>query len=138
MGKQFRRWGCALGVVVVVGTSCPAAAFAGDPGCTQEAPFTPFETLDGDNPVTMLNGRVVELRASNKSKCAWGRISHGTPGEEIWTDRKEPSAHRHEGFLGYTRIDSGTAKYTEAFKNDGKLMRACGSSQGVIECTGWF
>ncbi|WP_329787158.1 hypothetical protein V1227_20165 [Lentzea sp. DG1S-22] len=89
-------------------------------------------------PVTTLNGRVVELRASNVSKCAWGRISHGTPGEEIWTDREEPPAEGHEGFLGYTRIDSGSAKYTEAFKNDGKLVRACGSSQSVIECTGWF
>lgn len=138
METQFRRVSCVLGAAVVLGLLCPAASFAGDPDCSQEKPFSPFETLDGDNPVTMPNGRVIELRASNASKCAWGRISHGTPGEEIWTDRKEPSANGHEGFLGYTRIDSGSAKYTDAFKNDGKLMRACGSSQGRIECTGWF
>ncbi|MFD4643192.1 hypothetical protein ACFWN2_38205 [Lentzea sp. NPDC058436] len=138
MGTQFRRLSSVLGVVAVVLVLCPAVSFAGDPDCSQEKAFTPFETLDGDNPVTMVNGRVVELRASNESKCAWGRISHGTPGEEIWTDRKEPSADGHEGFLGYTRIDSGTAKFTDAFKNDGRLMRACGSSQGRIECTGWF
>ena len=138
METQFRRVSCVLGAAVVLGLLCPAVSLAGDPDCSLEKPFTPFETLDGDNPVTMPNGRVVELRASNESRCAWGRISHGTPGEEIWTDRKEPSADGHEGFLGYTRIDSGSAKYTDAFKNDGRLMRACGSSQGRIECTGWF
>ena len=138
MGTLFRRLVSALGVVAVVGVLCPAVSSAGDPDCSQEQGFTPFDTADGDNPVTMQTGRVVELRASNKSRCAWGRISSGTPGEEIWTDRKDPSGDGHEGFLGYTRIDSGTAKFTEAFKNDGKIMRACGSSRGVIECTGWF
>ncbi|MFD5824861.1 hypothetical protein [Lentzea sp. NPDC060358] len=138
MGTLFHRLSYALGVVVAAGVLCPAVSFAGDPDCSQEQGFTPFDTADGDNPVTMQTGRVVELRASNKTKCAWGRISSGTPGEEVWTDRKDPSADGHEGFLGYTRIDSGTAKFTEAFKNDGKVMRACGSSKGVIECTGWF
>lgn len=126
-----------LGQVSAVSVS-EVSAGTGDPGCTQEEPFTPFDTIDGDNPIVMQNGRVIELRASNKSKCAWGRISSGAPGEEIWTDRKDPTANEHEGPLGHTRIDSGTAKYTKAFKNDGKIMRACGSSQGVIECTGWF
>ncbi|SDP59627.1 hypothetical protein [Lentzea jiangxiensis] len=51
---------------------------------------------------------------------------------------EEPSAEGHEGFPGYARIDSGSAKHTEAFENDGRLMRACGSPQGVVECTGWF
>lgn len=117
---------------------CPVPAHAGDPGCSHEEPFTPFDTIDGDNPVVMQTGRVVELRASNKSKCAWGRLSSGTPGEEIWTDRKSHDGSAYEGFLGYTRIDSGDAKYTEPFNNDNKLMRACGSSHSVIECTGWF
>ncbi|MFD9706004.1 hypothetical protein [Lentzea sp. NPDC059081] len=138
MGTRFRRLGYALSVVAAASVFCPAVSFAGDPDCSRERAFTPFDTADGDNPVTMQSGRVVELRASNESKCAWGRISAGTPGEEIWTDRKDPSGDGHEGFLGYTRIDSGSAKFTEAFKNDGRIMRACGSSQGVIECTGWF
>ncbi|WP_157529572.1 DUF2690 domain-containing protein [Nocardia sp. NRRL S-836] len=138
METQFRRMGYALMVVTAAAVFCPAVSFAGDPGCSQEEAFTPFDTSDGDNPVTTQTGRVVELRASNRSHCAWGRISSGTPGEEIWTDRREPSSQSHEGFLGYTRIDSGSAKYTEAFKNDGRVMRACGSSRGVIECTGWF
>lgn len=152
MGTQFRRTAFLLVLTAVV-AACDADAdlgqvsaasvsevssSAGDPGCTQEEPFTPFDTIDGDNPIVMQNGRVIELRASNKSKCAWGRISSGAPGEEVWTDRKDPTANEHEGPLGHTRIDSGTAKYTEAFKNDGKVMRACGSAQGVVECTGWF
>lgn len=138
METLSRRVGAVLTATVAIGVLFAVPAQAGDPDCNQEDPFTPFDTLDGDNPVVMQSGRVVELRASNKSKCAWGRISSGTPGEEIWTDRKEPGADEHEGFLGYTRIDSGDAKYTDAFKNDGRLMRACGSSQGVIDCTGWF
>lgn len=150
MGTHFRRTAFLLVLAAAV-AACDSGAdlgqvsaasvsevSVGDPGCTQEEPFTPFDTIDGDNPIVMQNGRVIELRASNKSKCAWGRISSGAPGEEIWTDRKDPTANDHEGPLGHTRIDSGTAKYTEAFKNDGKIMRACGSSQGVVECTGWF
>lgn len=152
MGTQFRRTAFLLVLAAVV-AACDSDAelgqvsaasvsevssSTGDPGCTQEEPFTPFDTIDGDNPIVMQNGRVIELRASNKSKCAWGRISSGMPGEEIWTDRKDPTANKHEGPLGHTRIDSGTAKYTEAFKNDGKVMRACGSAGGVVECTGWF
>ncbi|WP_112263746.1 hypothetical protein [Lentzea terrae] len=152
MGTHFRRTAFLLVLAAAVAACDSAAdlgqmsaasvsevsAGTGDPGCTQEEPFTPFDTIDGDNPIVMQNGRVIELRASNKSKCAWGRISSGAPGEEVWTDRKDPAANEHEGPLGHTRIDSGTAKYTEAFKNDGKVMRACGSSQGVVECTGWF
>lgn len=152
MGTHFRRTAFLLVLAAAVAACDSAAdlgqvsaasvsevsASSGDPGCTQEEPFTPFDTIDGDNPIVMQNGRVIELRASNKSKCAWGRISSGAPGEEVWTDRKDPTANEHEGPLGHTRIDSGTAKYTEAFKNDGRVMRACGSSQGVIECTGWF
>jgi hypothetical protein len=152
MGTQFRRTGFLL-VLAAAAAACDsgedvgqvsaaamseAAPSAGDPGCTQEDPFTPFDTMDGDNPITMQNGRVIELRASNRSKCAWGRISSGAPGEEVWTERKDPTANGHEGPLGRTKIDSGTAKYTSAFKNDGKVMRACGKSQGKTECTGWF
>lgn len=44
----------------------------------------------------------------------------------------------YQGFLGHTRIDNGGSKHTDAFKNDNRLMRACGSSEGHIECTGWF
>ncbi|GLZ34007.1 hypothetical protein Lesp02_61950 [Lentzea sp. NBRC 105346] len=126
-------------VLALLGSLAPVPAYAdGDPGCTFEEAFTPFDTTDGDNPVVMQTGRVVELRASNKTKCAWGRLSSGTPGEEIWTDRRRPDGSEYEGFLGYTRIDSGDAKYTDPFSNDGKVMRACGSSHGIIECTGWF
>ncbi|PRY36159.1 glycosyl hydrolase [Umezawaea tangerina] len=117
--------------------AAPAHATS-DPGCDYEHAITPFDVANGDNPVVMVTGRVVELRASNKTKCAWGRISSGTNGEEIWTDRRKPDGSGYQGFLGYTRIDNSGSKHTDAFSNDGKLMRACGSSQGHIECTGWF
>ncbi|MEV6241178.1 hypothetical protein [Lentzea sp. NPDC051838] len=152
MGTHFRRT-CFLLVLAAAVAACDSDAdlgqvsaasmtevssSAGDPGCAQEEPFTPFDTMDGDNPIVMQNGRVIELRASNKSKCAWGRISAGQPGEEVWTERKDPTANEAEGPLGHTKIDSGTAKFTQPFKNDGRVMRACGKVQGVVECTGWF
>jgi hypothetical protein len=117
--------------------SAPASA-ASEPGCDYELPITPFDVAGGDNPVVMVTGRVVELRASNKTQCAWGRISSGTNGEEIWVDRRKADGSGYQGFLGYTRIDNGGSKHTDAFKNDNRLMRACGSSEGHIECTGWF
>ncbi len=117
--------------------AAPASATS-EPGCDHERPITPFDVADGDNPVVMATGRVVELRASNKTQCAWGRISSGTSGEEVWTDRRKPDGSEYQGFLGYTRIDHDGSKHTDAFKNDNRLMRACGSSQGRIECTGWF
>jgi len=133
------RLGAGLTAAVTIAALGPAPAFAtSEPGCDYEQPITPFDVADGDNPVVMVTGRVVELRASNKTQCAWGRISGGTNGEEIWTDRRRSDGSGYEGFLGYTRIDNGDSTHTDAFKNDNRLMRACGSSQGYIECTGWF
>jgi hypothetical protein len=139
MNPVLRRLGAVLTTTAAITAlaAVPAQATS-DPGCDYEQAFTPFDVVEGDNPVVMLTGRVVELRASNKTRCAWGRISSGTTGEEIWTDRMNSDGSRYEGFLGYTRIDSGGSKHTDAFNNDNKLMRACGSSQGRIECSGWF
>ena len=113
-------------------------ARAEEPGCDYTEPFTPFDVTGGDNPVVMETGRVVELRASNKTRCAWARLSKGTPGEEVWTDRKNLDGSGYQGFLGYLRIESGDGAHPAAFNTDGRLMRACASSQGRIECTGWF
>ncbi|MEU5690506.1 hypothetical protein [Actinosynnema sp. NPDC020468] len=126
------------GFVVFVLLSPVSYGVVDDPGCDYAEAFTPFDVKDGDNPVTMHNGRVVELRASNRTRCAWGRLSSATPGEEIWTDRMRPDGSGYEGFLGYRRVDSGDGAHTGAYDDDGRLMRACGSSAGRIECTGWF
>jgi hypothetical protein len=138
MNPVLRRVGAVLTATAVLTASVVVPAHASDPGCDYEEPFTPFDVVGGDNPVVMQTSRVVELRASNKTRCAWGRISSGTAGEEIWTDRSNADGSGYQGFLGYTRIDVGGSKHTDAFNNDNKLMRACGSSQGQIECTGWF
>ncbi|WP_367131279.1 hypothetical protein [Saccharothrix sp. HUAS TT1] len=127
-----------LVAAVALALTSAAPADAREPGCDYLEPFTPFDVAGGDNPVTTPNGRVVELRASNRTRCAWGRLSDGKPGEEIWTDRKNLDGSGYRGFLGYTRIQSGNGAHTEAFDNDARLMRACGSSEGRIECTGWF
>lgn len=124
--------------VAALALALAVPARAEEPGCDYTEPFTPFDVTGGDNPVVMVTGRVVELRASNKTRCAWGRLSKGTPAEEVWTDRKNLDGSGYQGFLGYTRIESGNGAHTEAFNNDAKLMRACASSEGHIECTGWF
>lgn len=127
-----------LVAVAALTLALAAPARAEEPGCDYSEAITPFDVVGGDNPAVMQNGRVVELRASNKTRCAWGRLSDGKPGEEIWTDRKNLDGSGYQGFLGHTRIESGTGAHTEAFDNDAKLLRACGSAQGHIECTGWF
>ncbi|GAA3857963.1 hypothetical protein GCM10022243_24520 [Saccharothrix violaceirubra] len=122
-------------IALLLLTPVPAHA---EPGCDYLDAFTPFDVQNGDNPVVMPNGRIVELRASNTTKCAWGRISEATPAEEIWTDRTNLDGSGYEGFLGYIRVETGTGAHTEPFDNNGKLIRACGSSAGRIDCTGWF
>ncbi|MEU4743406.1 hypothetical protein AB0G02_23490 [Actinosynnema sp. NPDC023658] len=127
-----------LAAVTALALTLAVPARAEEPGCDYLEPFTPFDVVGGDNPVTMRNGRVVELRTSNRTRCAWGRLSDAKPAEEIWTDRKNVDGSDYQGFLGYTRVQSGNGAHTEAFDNNAKLLRACGSSEGRIECTGWF
>ncbi|WP_158840773.1 glycosyl hydrolase [Saccharothrix deserti] len=127
-----------LVAVTALALVCAVPARAEESGCDYTEPFTPFDVVGGDNPVVMANSRVVELRASNRTRCAWGRLSEGKPGEEIWTDRKNLDGSDYQGFLGHTRIESGNGAHTEAFGNDRRLMRACASAERRIECTGWF
>jgi hypothetical protein len=90
--------------------------------------------------VTTLFGRTIELRYSDASQCAWGRISNGTIGDEIWVDRSSDGGDNWEPRLGLTSISSGTNVFTSQWRDAGVLMRACGRAHDRMDiaCTGWF
>ncbi|MER6185233.1 NlpC/P60 family protein [Streptomyces sp. NPDC001652] len=89
---------------------------------------------------TTVFGRTVELRYNGTTECAWGRITGGTVGDEIWVDRSADGGNTWQPMLGYTVVTSGNDAYTTQWNDSGLLMRACGTNGrgGSIECTGWF
>lgn len=109
-------------------------------------------SCDGNNPATYnpssistprstsVWGRKIELRYHGSSRCAWGRISNGSPGDEIWVDRSFNGGQSWQPKLGATQINSGSQKYTVMYNNRGNLMRACGKAgnRPEVRCTGWY
>ncbi|HCT76773.1 MAG TPA: peptidoglycan endopeptidase [Micromonosporaceae bacterium] len=88
----------------------------------------------------VLFGRTIELRYSDATQCAWGRISNGSIGDEIWVDRSSNRGESWEPRLGLTSITSGRDVYTRQWRDAGVVMRACGRAgdRPDIECTDWF
>jgi peptidoglycan DL-endopeptidase RipA len=147
-----------MAIVVLIGH--PSLAYAETPDSSPAAEtVAPMEesaargSCDGQNPATYnpssvitarstsLYGRGIELRYHRSSRCAWGRIRNGSPGDEIWTDRSSDGGRNWEPKLGAARINSGyTQKYTVMFNDAGKLMRACGKAgnRKEVACTGWY
>ncbi|MEV2232787.1 NlpC/P60 family protein [Streptomyces phaeochromogenes] len=89
---------------------------------------------------TTVFGRTVELRYNGTTECAWGRITGGAPGDEIWVDRSADGGATWSPMLGFTTITSGNDAYTTQWNDAGLVMRACGTNGpgGAIACTGWF
>jgi hypothetical protein len=103
----------------------------------------PIRTID----TRLLHGRKIELRYHPSSRCAWGRIRNGSPGDEIWVDRSNDGGHTWEPKLGAAKISGFTfpnkrytEKYTVMFDNKNRLMRACGKAgnRAEIKCTKWY
>ncbi|SEF37771.1 hypothetical protein SAMN05421837_115122 [Amycolatopsis pretoriensis] len=151
-GRMCASIGAAL-VTVVVGAA-PAVAETGPAAaatpayCNNDDPagFPPDQMssprstwLRGDPSYTEL-----ELRYWAKGECAWGRITNGVVGDQIWVDRKPASqvANDPHQQLGATQITSGSSKYTYAWDDHNFLMRTCGRRAGggtdTIRCTAWF
>ncbi|MGI3204031.1 hypothetical protein ACRJ4W_49590 [Streptomyces sp. GLT-R25] len=82
----------------------------------------------------------MELRYNGTTECAWGRITGGAPGDEIWVDRSADGGATWSPMLGFTTITSGNDAYTTQWNDAGLVMRACGTNGpgGAIACTGWF
>ena len=85
-------------------------------------------------------GRLIELRYTNVTQCAWGRISNGRVGDEVWTDRSFDGGGTWQPRLGLAAITSGADVFTVQYRDSGVLMRACGKATDhpEVACTDWF
>ncbi|MER5432652.1 glycoside hydrolase family 76 protein [Streptomyces sp. NPDC002588] len=119
------------------GTSCDGA----DPA-TAAGDDTPV-------PSTTLFGRTISLHVDQQGAMAWGVVSGGGPGDEIWLDRSwDGGASWPEGSsLGRTSVPAGaTSTRTVMFATRdprgllyGGAVRACGREASHQEgsCTAW-
>ncbi|MFG2577330.1 NlpC/P60 family protein [Streptomyces sp. NPDC048481] len=84
-------------------------------------------------------GRLIELRYSDTTECAWGRITGGTSGDEVWVDRSLTGGQSWDQ-LGFTKITSGSDAFTTEWNDHNVVMRACGSpgDSDTVVCTDWF
>ena len=92
-------------------------------------------------PAVFMGGRAIELRYNSTSRCAWGRITQGAPGDRIWVDWSRTLTNDHAPWaqLGITQINTGGSKFTNAYNDKGYIMRACGQPVGYrLVCTGWY
>jgi peptidoglycan DL-endopeptidase RipA len=124
------------------------AVLPGVPDCAQY-PEVGAGCVDGSVPdgagarsprtATVL-GRTIELRYSDATECAWGRITGGTAGDRVWTDRSTDNGVTWTAKLGLTTVTSGTDAFTTQWNDSGVVMRACGQPTGRTDvvCTGWF
>ncbi|GAB7037230.1 MULTISPECIES: hypothetical protein [Catenuloplanes] len=111
--------------------TCPAGPDAGvwDPALNR----TPV-------PAVYVWNRKIELRYHTSTRCAWGRISNGVWGDQIWVDWAPTRGAGHTQ-LGVDSIPyGGTQDYTTAYNDAGHVMRACGKAHDRVEiaCTGWY
>jgi hypothetical protein len=118
--------------------AAPATSVAAAATCDGKSPSSaPSPTTKR---TTTVHSRVIELRYSAKLRCAWGRISNGSVGDEIWVDRSSDGGKTWESKLGRRTISSGRDAHTTMWSDAGKLMRACGKAgdRSEIACTGWY
>lgn len=84
--------------------------------------------------------RKIELRYHSITRCAWGRISNGSPGDSVWVDWSNNGGQTWKQ-LGVTKIPQGSRQvYTAAYNDAGYVMRACGKAgnRREIVCTSWY
>ncbi|MES4901085.1 MULTISPECIES: DUF2690 domain-containing protein [unclassified Streptomyces] len=110
---------------------CPSGS---DPKALPGAATTPVSPVHS-------GGRAIELRYNKTTRCAWGRITLGAPGDKIWVDWSRTLGGEHAPWAqkGETQIARGTSKFTDAYNDAGYIMRACGKPVGHdLVCTGWY
>lgn len=117
---------------------CGGGGSSGEATCADNS--TPSGVSARSPRTATLYGRTIELRYSDLTQCAWGRISNGSVGDEIWTDRSRDNGANWEPRLGLTRITSGRDVFTTQWRDAGVVMRACGRAgdRPEIVCTDWF
>lgn len=131
-------------VSAAVIASVIAASFMVTPGTSfaAEGCGGPFDEATPTFDVITPDGLVdIRLTYHPHDQCAdgeaFGAITTAPVGSELWVDRQSP----YQGFLFYTQVDPGDfSAWTPAYNDNGKQMRACGTSgKGhPIVCTRWY
>ncbi|MFJ9447364.1 DUF2690 domain-containing protein [Kitasatospora sp. NPDC101235] len=125
------------GTTAATATAAPATAAA------PAAAASPAGTCTFDSPITARTASVgavqIELRYSTSTRCAWGRITHATPGDSVWTHRSYDGGKTFER-LDIAQVQSGSDTHTASRYDGGVLMRACALNHlsGVTNCTAWY
>ncbi|MET8543649.1 DUF2690 domain-containing protein [Kitasatospora sp. NPDC004799] len=119
------------GATATGATAAPASAASLAGTCTFDSPITAR---------TASVGTVrIELRYSTTTRCAWGRITHATPGDWVWTQRSYDGGKTFER-LDIVEVRSGSDTHTASRYDSGLLMRACANNHltGATNCTAWY
>jgi predicted alpha-1,6-mannanase (GH76 family) len=92
----------------------------------------------------IVNGRRLQLHASDPDGMAWASIDVGVTGDAVWLDRSWDGGATWEPLLGRATIPASwtgtrTLMYnlTDPSRHRRGLVRACGDAQGVA-CTDWI
>lgn len=133
----------ASATLVVAGltlTASPAQAAEYDCPSGSDPDALPGTATTPVSPVSS-GGRAIALRYNKTTRCAWGRITLGAPGDKIWVDWSKTPTGDHAPWtqLDPEQIDTGGSQHTDAFNDAGYVMRACGQPVGHdLVCTGWY
>jgi predicted alpha-1,6-mannanase (GH76 family) len=145
--RLFRRSLLLFGLVAALLPIVPAVASAADAVCALSC-----DTLDPSRaakesfplPDKVVNGRRVQLHASDPDGMAWASIDAGVAGDSVWLDRSWDAGASWEPLLGKASIPStwtGTRTLMYNLTDPGHhrrgWVRACGDGQGVA-CTDWI
>ncbi|MFF9482745.1 DUF2690 domain-containing protein [Streptomyces sp. NPDC014733] len=133
---------------LLVASAALATGFAGTTAATAAptapaAAASPAGTCTFASPITARTASAgtvkIELRYSTTTRCAWGRVTHATPGDWVWTQRSYNGGKTFER-LDIAEVKSGSDTHT-ASRYDGKVkMRACALNHrtNVTGCTAWY
>ncbi|MGH3853501.1 MAG: DUF2690 domain-containing protein [Pseudonocardiaceae bacterium] len=87
---------------------------------------------------TSIHGRTIELRYSDQYRTAWGTITHGQPGDNVWVDRSDDDGQTWQQ-LGQTWIQKGSDTHTPMYDADKLRIRAGGNvaNRPEVAVTEW-
>jgi hypothetical protein len=119
---QRRRLTVAVAVLglTLTGAAAPASAATVTPNASQSG--CTFDSATTLKKATLTHGnevRLIELRYSNTSACAWARETSGQVGDHMWVWNENTNALRDAD------ITSGHDNHTDAIHDNGTKSHAC-------------
>lgn len=129
-----------VGVVLQLGTASPAAAYAPWTCPAGDAPEEWNPRLISTIHTVRVWSRKIELRHHSGVRCAWGRISNGSPGDEVWVDWSHDHGETWEPLNVYDISPGYSQVHTQAYDAVRDSMRVCGKAgdRREIACTPWY